>query len=59
MSIVRRTLNDLQPPTTEDAERLQKLAAMPDESIDYSDISPLPDNFFASVQNVPVPRSGS
>lgn len=50
MSMVRRTLKDLQPLTAEDMTRLRKLAEMSDESIDYSDIPPLPDDFFANAQ---------
>lgn len=40
-----------------DAQRLKKLAAMPDEEIDYSDIPPLDEDFFASAKLVTKEKS--
>lgn len=50
MSMVRRTLKNLPPPTEADLERLKKLAEMSDETIDYSDIPPLSDDFFVDAK---------
>lgn len=50
MNMVRRTLKDLQPLTEDDLARLQKLAEMSDESIDFSDIPPLTDEFWANAK---------
>ncbi len=50
MSMVRHTLKNLPPPTEADLERLRKLSEMPDETIDYSDIPPLPDDFFVNTK---------
>lgn len=50
MSTVRYTLETLPKPTQADLERLNKLAAMSDESIDFSDIPPLTDEFLAQAK---------
>jgi hypothetical protein len=49
MSTVRYTLDTLPAPTAEDIVRLQKLAAMPDDNIDFSDIPPLTEAFWANA----------
>ena len=50
MNMVRYTLNTLPEATAEDLARLQKLAEGPDESIDFSDIPPLTESFWANAQ---------
>lgn len=50
MNMVRYTLNTLPEATAEDLTRLQKLAEGPDESIDFSDIPPLTESFWANAQ---------
>lgn len=50
MSMVRHTFQTLPPPTEEDMARLKKLAEMSDEDIDYSDIPPLTDEFWANAK---------
>jgi uncharacterized protein (DUF4415 family) len=45
-------LSNMPPLTAEQRDELKTLAAMPDESIDYSDIPPLDDDFWKkAVQN--------
>lgn len=50
MKMVRHTFQTLPPATEADIERLKKLAEMSDEDIDYSDIPPLTDDFFAHAK---------
>lgn len=52
MSIVRHTLKTLPPLTKADIDRLNKLAEMPDEDIDFSDIPPLTDEFWANAKRL-------
>ena len=54
-NIVRRTLDPKNPPplTEEQKARLDALAAMPDEQIDYSDAPFLPDAVWTKVADVP------
>ena len=47
MSIVRKSRKDL-PPVSQ--KRLDELAAIPDEQIDYSDIPPLGDDFWENAE---------
>jgi uncharacterized protein (DUF4415 family) len=44
-------LKNLPPLTKEQKAELKKLAAMKDEDIDYSDIPPLDDKFFANARH--------
>lgn len=50
MSMVRYTRDTLPEPTAADIERLQKVAQMPDEDIDFSDIPPLDEEFWQHAQ---------
>ena len=47
MSIVRYRPHELPPITAERQQELRELAARPDSEIDYSDIPPLDDGFWA------------
>lgn len=55
---VRLTLDLKKPPvvTTEQKARLSRLAAMPDDQIDYSDAPPLPDAVWAKAGKLPEPK---
>lgn len=46
MSVVRYKRSELPPLTEEQKEELKKLAAQPDEEIDFSDIPPLDEDFW-------------
>lgn len=52
---IRYSVDILNPPplTEEQKRRLEKLAAMPDEDIDFSDIPPLDEKFWANAQRNP------
>ncbi|QKE41687.1 MAG: cytoplasmic protein [Ferrovum myxofaciens] len=47
-------LNNLPPLTEEQQAELKALAAMPDESIDYSDVPPLGDKFWKRAVRNPL-----
>ena len=48
--LVSYTFSTLPEPTPEDHARLKRLAEMPDEDIDYSDIPELTDEFWANAE---------
>lgn len=50
MSIVRVKLKDLPPLTKEQRARLERLADLPDDQIDYSDIPELDEEWFAAAE---------
>jgi uncharacterized protein (DUF4415 family) len=52
---VRKTLSDT-PLTVQQKRRLAKLAKMPDDEIDYSDIPPLTDKFWQNAVRSPLYR---
>ncbi|MDR1853869.1 MAG: BrnA antitoxin family protein [Azoarcus sp.] len=55
MATVTRTMDLTNPPalTEEQKSRLKKLAEMPDDEIDYSDIPPLDDSFWKNAVRNP------
>lgn len=55
---VKLTLDLNKPPvvTAEQKARLAKLAAMPDEQIDYSDAPPMPEAVWAKAGKLPEPK---
>lgn len=56
---VRHELDLLNPPplTPEQKEELRKLADLPDDQIDFSDIPPLTDEFFKNAKRNPFYRA--
>lgn len=57
-NIVRRTIDLNKPPvvTAEQKTRLEKLAAMPDDMIDYSDAPYKPDAVWMKAGKLPEPK---
>lgn len=57
-NIVKRTLDpkNLPPLSAEQKARLETVAAMPDEQIDYSDAPYLPDAVWAKADGLPRPK---
>jgi uncharacterized protein (DUF4415 family) len=58
-TIVTRTIDFANPPvlTDEQKARLEALAALPDDQIDYSDAPFRPDAIWVKAVNFPVPRA--
>ncbi len=57
-NIVRSAIDPDKPPPMSDEQRaeLESLSTMPDELIDYSDIPPLPDEFWKNAACSPMHR---